>query len=305
MDREYSAGHVAALITIVIWGTTYISTKLLLEDFEPVEILFIRFAIGFLVLLVASPRIIRGATREQELTFVAAGLCGICLYYLLENIALTYTLASNVGMIASITPFFTAIAMQVFMKGEETLRANFFVGFVVALVGIFILSFNGTQLELNPKGDVLALLAGVAWALYSVLTRKISTFGYGTVQVTRRVFLYGLIFMVPCLFLLPNGWNTADLLETDNLLNILYLGFGASALCFVTWNYSVRILGAVKTSVYIYIIPVVTVVTSVIVLHEPVTLLSLIGILLCFVGLALSEDRLVDRVLGRTGSRQV
>ncbi|MDO5861752.1 MAG: DMT family transporter [Thermoplasmata archaeon] len=299
MNGQDTAGHLAALITIVIWGTTYISTKLLLEDFEPVEILFIRFVIGFTVLLVVSPHIIRGATRQQELTFVAAGLSGICLYYLLENIALTYTLASNVGMIASITPFFTAIAMRYLLPGEETLRANFFIGFVVALVGIFILSYNGTQLELNPKGDILALLAGVAWAIYSVLTKRISTFGYGTVQVTRRVFLYGILFMIPCLFILPNGWNTADLAEPSNLLNILYLGLGASALCFVTWNYAVKRLGAVRTSVYIYIIPVVTVVTSVIVLGEPVTALSLVGILLCFVGLALSEDRFVDRILHR------
>lgn len=287
--RDDSAGHAAAVITILIWGTTYISTKMLLEDLEPVEILFARFTIGFLVLLVACPHIIRGATRDQELTFVACGLCGICLYYLLENIALTYTMASNVGMIASITPFFTAIAMRVFMPGDERLGPGFIIGFAVALVGIFVLSFNGARLELNPLGDILALSAGVAWALYSVLTKKVSGFGYGTLETTHRVFFYGLLFMVPCLLILGDGCDFHDITDTDNLLNILYLGLGASALCFASWNFAVKRLGAIRTSIYIYMLPVVTVITSVAVLNEPVTPLSLLGIGLTFAGLILSH----------------
>ncbi len=132
MENKHTAGHLSALLTIIIWGTTFISTKILLVDFQPVEILFFRFIIGCLALLAVYPRRLKGTTRRQELTFVAAGLCGICLYYLLENIALTYTLASNVGVIISVAPFFTAILSHLVMK-EEKLRANFFLGFVVAM----------------------------------------------------------------------------------------------------------------------------------------------------------------------------
>jgi drug/metabolite transporter (DMT)-like permease len=81
----------------------------LLVDFQPVEILFFRFVMGLLALLIVYPHRLKGTTRRQELSFVLAGLCGICMYYLLENIALTYTMASNVGVIISIAPFFTAI----------------------------------------------------------------------------------------------------------------------------------------------------------------------------------------------------
>ena len=107
MWNRRTAGHLAALFTIIIWGTTFISTKVLLTDFKPVEILFFRFVMGFAALFLVCPHRMKGVERKQELTFVLAGLCGICLYYLLENIALTYTMASNVGVIISVAPFFT------------------------------------------------------------------------------------------------------------------------------------------------------------------------------------------------------
>lgn len=109
MDQNKATGHLSALLTILIWGTTFISTKVLLVDFQPIEILFFRFVMGLFALLVVYPHRMKGTTGKQELTFVFAGLCGVCLYYLLENIALTYTMASNVGVIISVAPFFTAI----------------------------------------------------------------------------------------------------------------------------------------------------------------------------------------------------
>lgn len=114
MEHKKTAGHLAALLTIVIWGTTFISTKILLVDFQPVEILFFRFIMGFLILFMVHPKRLKTTDYKQELIFVAAGLCGICLYYLLENIALTFTLASNVGVIISVAPFFTAILAHFF-----------------------------------------------------------------------------------------------------------------------------------------------------------------------------------------------
>ena len=85
MENKLTAGHGAALLTIIIWGTTFISTKILLVDFQPVEILFFRFIMGFLALILVCPRRMKGTSFKQELTFAGAGLCGICLYYLLEN----------------------------------------------------------------------------------------------------------------------------------------------------------------------------------------------------------------------------
>ncbi|MEG0527188.1 MAG: EamA family transporter, partial [Longicatena sp.] len=83
--KQSTTGHIAAFFTIVLWGTTFISTKVLLSDFTPVEILFIRFVIGFIALWIAYPRLLHIKDKKQELLFFLAGLCGICLYFLMEN----------------------------------------------------------------------------------------------------------------------------------------------------------------------------------------------------------------------------
>ena len=263
---------------------------------SPIEILFLRFTIGFIVLLVFYPHRLKVKERKQELYFAAAGLCGVTLYYLFENIALTYTFASNVGVIISIAPFFTAIFAHFFLDREK-LRLQFFIGFAVAVIGIFLISFNGSSnLKLNPLGDILAVLAAVVWAAYSVLTKRISGFHYNTIQATRRIFFYGLVFMVPALLIFGFEPKINQLIQPVILCNILFLGLGASALCFVTWNTAVKILGAIKTSVYIYMVPVITVITSVIVLRETITGVAIFGIVLTLSGLIISEIKIPAKI---------
>lgn len=284
--------HLAALFTVLIWGTTFISTKILLVDFQPIEILFFRFLIGFIALSIIYPNRLKGTSRKQECMFAFAGLTGVTLYYLLENIALTYSTASNIGVITSIVPFFTGIMSFMFLK-EEKPKGNFFMGFIVSIIGISIISFNGTkELHLNPLGDFLAVLAVIMWSVYSILTKKISTYGYNTIQTTRRMFLYGLIFMIPTLFFFDFKIGLERFTNATYLFNILFLGFGASAICFVTWNLAVKALGAIKTSIYIYAVPVITVITSVIVLHEKITKIAAIGAVLTLAGLFLSQSKI-------------
>ncbi|WP_251354006.1 DMT family transporter [Hominisplanchenecus murintestinalis] len=299
MDKGTGTGHITALITIVIWGTTFISTKILLADFTPIEILFFRFLMGLLVLIAVYPKRLGIKDKKQELTFAAAGLCGICLYYLFENIALTYTMASNVGVIVSVAPFFTAVLSHVLRKTEEKLKAQFFIGFIVAITGICLISFSSSELKLNPIGDILAIVAAFVWAVYSLLTRKISGYGYNTIQITRRIFAYGILFIIPFLFVFDFSLDVQKFVKPEYALNLIYLGLGASALCFVTWNYAVKVLGAVKTSVYIYIVPVITVVTSVIVLKEEITWMAAVGIGLTLIGLFLSESKPKFRKRGK------
>lgn len=291
MHSKPMTGHLAALFTALVWGTTFISTKVLLTDFQPVEILFFRFILGYLMLFAACPCRLKTEGAGQEKLFVLAGLCGICLYYLMENIALTFTLASNVGVMVSIAPFFTAVLSQLLMPEGEKLGVNFFAGFAVAMVGIVLISFNGARLEVNPLGDVLSVGAALVWACYSLLTRKIGGLGYPVILTTRRIFFYGILCMVPALFFFDFHLQPGRFASPASLLNMLYLGVGASALCFVTWNYAVKVLGAVKTSVYIYLVPVITIVTSMIVLKEPVTWMSAVGTALAIAGLVVSEYR--------------
>ena len=289
MEKKLAVGHALCLVTVTVWGMTFISTKLLLESFTPIEILFFRFILGFLALNLIYPKRMKLAERKQELLFMGAGLCGVVLYFLLENIALLYSLASNVSVIVSTAPLFTAIAAKLLL-GEGKLGLGFYLGLTAAMAGVVIITLNGSAaFQLNPLGDLLALLAGLSWAAYSILLKKISALGHHTIQVTRRVFFWGLIFMLPVMACMGVRLDLSRFGNVVNLGNILFLGLGASALGFVSWSYSVKTLGAVKSSVYIYFQPVVAVVASALILHEQITWLAVAGTALTLAGLVLCQ----------------
>ena len=285
-DRQ-RIGQAATLVTILIWGTTFISTKVLLDTLSPVEILFLRFSLGYLALWLAAPRRLRLTDRRQEGLFALAGLCGVTLYYGFENLALSATRASNVGVINSIAPFFTVLYRAVFLK-EKRPGLRFFAGFLIAMAGIMLISFNQEAVEIHPVGDGLAVLAAMIWAVYCLLSRRISELGYNVLLATRRTFFYGLLFMLPLTFT-QFSVSLPTILRPEILFNLVFLGLGASALCFVTWNLAVGILGSVKTSVTIYIVPVITAVASALVLHEPLTPKVILGLALTLGGLVLSQ----------------
>lgn len=281
-------GHLLALFTILVWGTTFLSTTVLLRDFSPYEILFVRMLLGIAALAIVRPRPLKLHSRRHEWYFAGAGLMGVTLYFMLENFALTYTYSANCSVIISTAPFFVAIAMRLFCGGDRMSRW-FFVGFAAAIAGVALIAFSGQALHLNPLGDLLCLLAAMSWAGYSVMLKKIEPFGYDTLLVTRRIFVYGLFFLICASPILPFAPSVEKLLKPINLFNFLYLGLGASALCFVTWNVANKRLGAIKTSAYIYLSPVVTIVAGKLLLDDPLTPLALAGAALTLVGLVVSE----------------
>lgn len=180
---------------------------------------------------------------------------------------------------------------------DEHPRPSFFIGFVLAMAGIVLMSAQG--LSGSIAGDVLAVAAAAVWAIYSVLTKKIGTFGYDSIQMTKRTFFWGLLFMLPALGLLGFQFDLARFADPLVVANMVFLGLGASALCFVTWNVAIKRLGAVKTSAYIYLVPVITVVASVAILHEPLTVLIVCGVLLTCAGLVVSERGKTQRAIRR------
>jgi drug/metabolite transporter (DMT)-like permease len=286
-------GHLAALFTIFVWGITFISIKALLIPFTPVEIMFYRLILAVLVLFAVSPpRLpwskLNRQTLRDEWKIMAAGLCGVTLFFLFQNIALTYTLAANVSVLVSTAPLFTALLSRAFL--HEKLKANFFLGFAAAMAGIILIAFNGSLvLKLNPLGDLLSILAALSWGFYSVLIQKINASQGSMLGVTSKVFFYGLLFTLPVLPFFDFRLGIERLVVLPNLLHLLFLGAAASALCYITWNVAVHHLGSIKTSVYIYLIPIITIVASLLVLHEPITLVAGIGMALILTGMVLSE----------------
>lgn len=291
--QSKTTGHLSAVFTIFVWGITFISTKILLVSFSPVEIMVYRFVMAVLVLCVASPPVLKPSAWkwwnvQTEWKFMFAGLCGVTLYFLFQNVALSYTQAANASVLTSIAPLFTALVSRVLLR--EKLKPNFFLGFSAAIAGIILISFNGSVvLRLNPLGDLLSVMAALVWAFYSVTIKTLPQGAGEVLRVTRKVFSYGLIFTLVLLPFFDFHPGLERMFVPANLLNMLFLGVIASALCYLTWNHAVHVLGPVRTSVYIYLIPVVAIVFSAIVLHETITVVSGAGMALIMTGMIISE----------------
>lgn len=286
--------HLLALFTILVWSTTFVATKVLLAaGLTPLWILVIRFALGFLALCCLRPHRLRLADRRHGRLFAAAGLTGVACYFLLENVSLTFTSATAVGAICATAPLFCAfIALA---RGQRPASPLAFAGgFVLAMGGILLVgsaSGNGTlggSAADNLIGCGLALVASVVWAAYSTLVSRIAEAGYETLASTKRIFAWGLLFMIPALPF-AGTFPTEALANPLVIPNLLFLGLLASAACFATWNFAVKHLGAVVTSTYIYLVPALTGAASAIVLGEPFTAPIAAGLVLTITGLALSN----------------
>lgn len=268
--------HLIAVLTVCIWGSTFIATKTLInQGLTPVEIFTYRFSLAYLCLLAFCHQKLMANTWRDEGLFLLAGLTGGSLYFISENSALEITMASNVSLIVCTTPVLTVLLSSFFFK--EKLRKGFIDGSLVALSGVTLVVFNGSVfLKLNPLGDCLTLLAALSWAFYSLILRQMGN-KYSTLFITRKVFFYGLITMILYLPFAPSSFHLERLCYPLVYGNLLFLGIVASMLCYLSWNACVRIIGASRASNYLYINPLVAVWASHLFLSEPITPTALLG----------------------------
>ena len=294
MKAKIFTGHLAALFTIIVWGTTVISsTKLLTGGLSPVEVVFCRFFIAFILLNIIYPPRLKFESIKRELMYAVSGLLGVTLYFILEIVALQYTKATNVSVILTIAPFFCAI-FSLFSKKAEKPKLNFFIGFILGITGVILVTFEeGFTFDLNVKGALFAIGSSVSWGLYSLLTKTIGTYGHNVIQTTRRIFMYGLIFMIPTMFIFDIDIAHFKLLaDTEILANLLYLALCASGVCFLTWSHATNTLSPVKATTYIYGTPLVTIIFSLIFLKsQKLTVQLFIGAALIIAGLLISVTR--------------
>ena len=298
-----SLGVFFAVITIFIWGITFVSTKYLLKNFSAFEILFVRFILAYFGLWLIKPVPLKLANSKDNVWFFLAGLSGIIIYQFTETAAISFTTASNVSIIVSICPMFTAIIAQIFLK-EKHITAFFVVGFIIAISGIVLVCLNGSSgLHFNPKGDLLALASAVCWGFYSMAVSKINSMNLDRILCTRRMFFYAVITMIPfaifgilendpssSFYLNMNAQKNAERFSSlVSWANFCFLGLGASAFCFVVWNIACKTLGTVKVTVGIYMIPVVTIIFAFFILGERMTAMGLAGCILTIAGLAISN----------------
>lgn len=287
MDRKHLIGHLSLAFTVLVWGTTFVSTKILLQDLSPVEILFYRFLLGAGALTIAYPHLRHGGTWREERLLALAGLAGITLYYLFENIALVYSTAANVSVIIVTAPLFTGLLAHLILK--ERLNPSFIWGFLLAAAGIMLIEMDNLSAEIHPLGDILAIGASFIWGVYSVLIRQVSSCGRTITAITQRVFYYGILFMLPVVWFSGAPFDMAVVTEPMIAVNLLFLGLGASALCFATWNFGVKRLGALTSGIYLYWIPILSIILAVTVLGETLTFHAMIGMGLTILGVVISQ----------------
>ena len=150
-------GHAMAVFCALVWGITFVISKHLLVYYSPVQLMFMRFVIAYAALCILHPHWERPSLRE-ELLYLFMGLTGCTLYFWTENTALTITYAANVSTIVALAPILTAILAHWFTGGSSRLNRWIWIGFVIAMLGVVLVVFNGTfVLRLNPRGDLLAL----------------------------------------------------------------------------------------------------------------------------------------------------
>lgn len=293
--------HVLAIVIVAIWGLTFISTKvLLMAGLSPEEIFLVRFSIAYFGMWlfclwgrgsdasrtgsqsVQSPARLFCNSLKDELLLVLAGVMGGSLYFWSENTALQYTMASNVSFIVCTTPLVTAI-LNAAVRRERIGRLTL-LGGCLSLVGIGMIAFSGGEgFHLSFLGDALAMLASLTWAIYTVVTNGLLK-KYPSALISRKVFFYGMLTIVPVL--LVKGWTfpAGRFLEPKVLLNTLFLGVVASLACYALWNSVIKRLGTVGSSNYIYLNPLFTLIAATLLLGERLTPVAIAGCLITLIG---------------------
>ena len=280
--------HLITALVVIIWGTTFVSTKVLIQHgLGPIEIMFYRFVLAYFCLLMVSHKRLWADNWKDEFMLMLSGLTGGTFYFIAENTALGITQASNVALLVCTTPIFTALLVHWIFK--EPLRRNMIIGSIIALIGVGLVVFSGSVLlQINPLGDFLSIMAALMWAVYCLILKPLGK-KYPTAFITRKVFLYSVISLLVYFLFAPLQVKTEVLFHPIVTLNLLFLGIVASMLCFIAWNAAVKVLGPSRTANYIYVQPFSTLVLSSIILSEIITLASMIGALCIIGGVYLAE----------------
>lgn len=286
MKSKYTIAFIAAIIVVAIWGETFVSSKILLDyGLRPADIFIFRFILAYAGMWFISFRKLVCDNWIDELRMLGLGLFGGSLYFLTENTALAYSTASNVGIILACMPLITAFVMAIFYKDERMGKDQLF-GSLIAIVGMALIIFNGEVImKLNPLGDLLTFGAIFSWSFYSLIMKKV-TKRYNVAFITRKVFGYGLLTILPVFMI--DGWPSfsPELMgQTAVWGNLVYLGLIASLACFLTWNWALREIGTVKTTNLVYFQPFFTMLISYVVLGEQITWMAILGSLILIAGM--------------------
>ena len=293
--------HFVAFLTVAIWGSTFVFTKMLLQNgLSPAQIFTLRFIIAYVLLLGYSLFThhfsLFSSLWKDELLMVLLGITGGSVYFLAENAAMLYTTATNTSLIVCSCPLFAMLLFAIVYRHSERISKIQALGSVLACLGMAVVVLNGHfVLHLSPLGDMLAFAACLCWAVYSLLMHP-ATERYSSLFITRKVFFYGLLTIIPYYFFRPDEASifTTSIFQLFNLpilLNLLFLSVVASMICYILWNWVISKLGAVVATNWVYFNPITTILFAWWLLHEQITIWFLLGTAFILVGMYLADKK--------------
>ena len=283
--------HLVAFLTVAIWGITFVSTKvLMINGLSPAQIFTLRFAMAYVLMFCFNHRRLFADSWRDEGLMVLLGITGGSLYFLSENEAMNYTTATNTSLIVCSCPLFATLLVRLVYRSSR-IHIMQLTGSLLAFMGMIIVVLNGRfVLHLSPVGDALAFTACICWAFYSLLM-KTMTDKYSAAFITRKVFFYGVLTIIPYYILVPGMPAMAVLTQPVVVGNLLFLGCLASMICFLTWNWCISKLGAVKATNWVYFNPITTMIFASWVLGEKITIYFLIGAVCILTGMYMADRK--------------
>lgn len=276
-----------AATAIVFWGISFVATKAALRELQPVSLIFLRFAIGSLLLLAVVRRL---PPRDAWPSLAVMGFFGVFVHQLVQAYALTMTSAVNAGWLIGLTPIWSAV-LSAAMYGERfgALKvAGLLGGFAGALLVMTRGSISAETLSLpSTRGDVLIFLSTFNWALYSVIGHR-TIRRLGPRVATSGAMLAGTAMLVP-LFVIGRGWEGLAHLSGRGWGALLFLAIGCSALGYLFWYGALEQLPVAEVASLLYLEPLVTLVAAAILIGERLTPAVAAGGLLVLVSVWMTQ----------------
>ncbi|MBQ4870433.1 DMT family transporter [Priestia megaterium] len=288
------AASLYALMSISFWGISFVSTKAVLDKLDPYTLLVLRFGIGalFLLVLLVLKRYPLNIPLKYIPHLIVLGILGVFVHQVIQATALLTINASAAGWIISFSPVFTVILSVFFLHEKMTvLKAS---GMIVAIIGVLLVTTSNNQqsfqLSINV-GYLLMILSTLNWAIYSVLLKRLHI-QLPSLVVTFYMCLIGFILTTP--FLVRNkGWEMMPFLTNVEWAHLLFLGVFVSGVAYWYWAKALEVLEASQVSVFLYLEPVATLVTAILLLQEKIIPVSILGGIIIIIGVILVNGRLL------------
>lgn len=283
--------YVLVIITILFWSLTFVSTKILLNYFKPIDLFVYRFTLAYLLMVLAYPRFHRPESLKTELLMLLGGITGGSLYFLGETYAIQYSTPANVALLVAAAPLCTIFLANKLLKDSEKITKRIVIGSSIAILGVALVVYNGIAMPyIDPISSLLAITAMISWGFYSIILKKIDSI-HSAFYVTRKIFFWAVITILPLYFATKADLDPKVFLKPEVTVNFLLLSLFASIMAYWIWQKATLVLGAAKTNGFINMIPLFTMIESAVILGEKISIFGMSGGILILGGVIVAEVR--------------